>query len=256
MRSAFPTERDRVCPDVSFLSSAVIPRPALFFSSRDVYDSILIVRRCASLMTASASGCVLFFSIRDASARSSSSVFISVVKNESNDIQDEIQAIQKERVVYQEESLKNYVSLQEDLISTLKSLSQEEVDTIKAKYDAIEEADNKYLDALSDAIEKQRKLRDLETSYTDLAAKEKQLALMQRDTSGANQSEIQSLTDEIDTDRQKLLDTEVDNLVDSLKELYEQQKEARDAEIEYMETVTESADHFAKWAQEDRKSVV
>ena len=171
-------------------------------------------------------------------------------KNESNDIQDEIQAIQKERIVYQEESLKNYVSLQEDLISTLKSLSQEEVDTIKAKYDAIEEADNKYLDALSDAIEKQRKLRDLETSYTDLAAKEKQLALMQRDTSGANQSEIQSLTDEIDTDRQKLLDTEVDNLVDSLKELYEQQKEARDAEIEYMETVTESADHFAQWAQE------
>ena len=171
-------------------------------------------------------------------------------KNESNDIQDEIQTIQKERVVYQEETLKNYVSLQEDLISTLKSLSQEEVDTIKTKYDAIEEADNKYLDALSDAIEKQRKLRDLETSYTDLAAKEKQLALMQRDTSGANQSEIQSLTAEIDTDRQKLLDTEVDNLVDSLKELYEQQKEARDAEIEYMETVTESADHFAKWAQE------
>ena len=53
-------------------------------------------------------------------------------------------------------------------------------------YSALEEADNKYLDALSKAIEKQRKLRDKETKWDELATKEKKLSLLQRDTSGAN----------------------------------------------------------------------
>ena len=71
---------------------------------------------------------------------------------------------------------------------------------------------------------------------------------MQRDTSGANQKETQQLEKEIEDDRQQLLNNEVDDLIESMKELYDKQKEARDAEIEYMETVTENTQYFAEWA--------
>ena len=37
-------------------------------------------------------------------------------------------------------------------------------------------------------------------------------------------------------------------MIESMKELYEKQKEARDAEIEYMEEVTEDTQYFAEWA--------
>ena len=63
---------------------------------------------------------------------------------------------------------------------------------------------------------------------------------MQRDTSGANQKEVQSLEKEIDENRQSLLDSEVDNLIESMRELYEKQQEARELEIEAMEAATEN----------------
>lgn len=161
---------------------------------------------------------------------------------------DAMEDIEKEREERQKESLNNFVSEQEKLISILKEKAQEEIDTTKEKYEALEEADNDYLEALEEAINKQRELRDKQNQYEDLATKEKKLALLQRDTSGANRKEAMSLENEIEDDRQNLLDSEVDNLINSMKELYEKQKEARDAEIEYMETVTDNAQYFAEWA--------
>lgn len=132
------------------------------------------------------------------------------------------------------------IKMEETIINILKEKMQEEVDTAKEKYSALEEADNNYLDALQEAIDKQRKLREQENQYEDLATKQKKLSLMQRDTSGANQKEVQQLEKEVEDDQQKLLDSEVDNLIESMQELYEKQKEARDLEIEAMEAETEN----------------
>lgn len=161
---------------------------------------------------------------------------------------DEINAIEKEKQERRKETLNNFVQVQEDVISILKEQAQEEIDTTKEKYDALEAADNEYLDALEEAIAKQRELREQQDKYDDLATKEKKLSLLQRDTSSANQKEVLSLESEIQDDRQELLDNEVDNLIESMRELYEKQKEARDSEIEYMEEVTENAQYFADWA--------
>lgn len=172
--------------------------------------------------------------------------------NEYRDKKEEnlnkLEEIEKEREQQRKESLEKFVSIQENVISVLKEKAQEEIDATKEKYDALEEADNDYLDALQEAIDKQRELRDQQNKYEDSATKEKKLSLLQRDTSGANQKEVLSLQNEIEDDRQNLLDSEVDNLIESMKELYEKQKEARDAEIEYMEEVTDNAQYFADWA--------
>nr|DAE40967.1 MAG TPA: chromosome segregation ATPase [Herelleviridae sp.] len=141
------------------------------------------------------------------------------------------------------------IDLQDKVVEILKEKYQEEIDATKDKYSALEEADNDYLDALEEAIEKQRKLRDRENSYEDLAQKERKLALLKRDTSGANQKDVLSLEDEVQQDREKLLDDEVDSLIDSMKEMYETQKEARDAEIEYLEDVLDAADLYKEAAE-------
>ena len=141
------------------------------------------------------------------------------------------------------------IDLQDKVVEALKEKYQEEIDATKDKYSALEEADNDYLDALEEAIEKQRKLRDRENSYEDLAQKERKLALLKRDTSGTNQKNVLSLEDEVQQDREKLLDDEVDSLIDSMKEMYETQKEARDAEIEYLEDVLDAADLYKEAAE-------
>ena len=147
---------------------------------------------------------------------------------------------QKEFDKLKSEARDKYITMEQNVIDIIKEQMQEEIDAVTDKYAALEEADNNYLDALQEAIDKQRELRDQENQYEDLATKEKKLALMQRDTSGANRKEAMSLEKDIEDDRQNLLDKEVDNLIDSMKELYDKQKEARELEIEAMEAATEN----------------
>ena len=147
---------------------------------------------------------------------------------------------QKEFDKLKSEARDKYITMEQNVIDIIKEQMQEEIDAVTDKYEALEEADNNYLDALQEAIDKQRELRDQENQYEDLATKEKKLALMQRDTSGANKKEAMSLEKDIEDNRQNLLDKEVDNLIDSMKELYDKQKEARELEIEAMEAATEN----------------
>ena len=141
---------------------------------------------------------------------------------------------------------KNYVSLEDNIADVLKKQAEEEVDIQKDKYSQLKEADDDYLDALQDAIDRQRKLRDAENQYEDLAQKQKKLSLMQRDTSGANRKEALSLEEEIKDDQQNLLDQEVDNIIDNMKSLQETQQELRDTEIELKEAVIEETN----WSKE------
>ena len=162
--------------------------------------------------------------------------------------QQKINNIQKEQEKESEERLKNYVSLQDQILEILKQNAEEEVKTQKEKYDALKEADNDYLSALEEAIEKQRKLREQENAYEDLAQKEKKLALMQRDTSGANQKEVNELQKEVEEQRQELLDSKVDEMIDKLKQQTELQTEIRDMEIEIKENELESKNYLAELA--------
>ena len=147
---------------------------------------------------------------------------------------------QKEFDKLKSEARDKYIAMEQNVTDIIKKQMQEEIDAVKDKYAALEEADNDYLDALQEAIDKQRKLRDQENQYEDLATKEKKLALMQRDTSGTNRKEVISIGQEIEDDRQNLLNNEIDNLIGSMKELYDKQKEARDLEIKAMEAATEN----------------
>ena len=147
---------------------------------------------------------------------------------------------QKEFDKLKSEARDKYIAMEQNVTDIIKKQMQEEIDAVTDKYAALEEADNDYLDALQKAIDKQRELRDQENQYEDLATKEKKLALMQRDTSGTNRKEVISVGQEIEDDRQNLLNNEIDNLINSMKELYDKQKEARDLEIKAMEAATEN----------------
>lgn len=148
---------------------------------------------------------------------------------------------------------KNYVSLEDNVADVLKKQAEEEVSTQKNKYNQLKEADDDYLDALQDAIDKQRKLRDIENDYEDLAQKQKKLSLMQRDTSGANRKEALSLEEEIKDDQQNLLDDAVDNIIDNMKSLQETQQELRDTEIELKEAIIDDT-NWSKQANEILKT--
>lgn len=159
-------------------------------------------------------------------------------------LDDDILKEEKELKKQREQALKDYAAMETELAEALKEAYEEEIDNLKDKYDSMKDADDDYLDALRDAIEKQRKLRDQEKKFDDLAKKEKKLSLMQRDTSGSNELETRKLEEEIEDDREALLDEAIDNIIDGLSELYESQQELRDEEVELKEAIV---DNTAYW---------
>lgn len=161
--------------------------------------------------------------------------------NAIEDNEDKIAEKEKELNELQKKLRKEYINLEEKVINTLKEKYEEEIKDKEDKNKALEEADNDYLDALKKNIEKQRKLRDEAEKTNDLAEKQKKLSLMQRDTSGSNAKDIKNLQKDIQKDQKTLFDSNVDNILDGLKELYDLQKETREAEIEYQKAVIDNA---------------
>lgn len=165
------------------------------------------------------------------------------------DNEDKLAEREKEIEEMHEQAIDSRVSLEDKVQEILKEKYEEEISDVEEKYSAMEEANDEYLDALEDALQKERDLRERSNQWEELAQKEKKLSLMQRDTSGANQTDVLELQNEIQEDREQLLDDTVDDILETLKEQYELQKEAHEQEIEFMNTITEDSNLSAMAAE-------
>lgn len=155
---------------------------------------------------------------------------------------EEEEKLTKEIEDMRDKALSNMISLEDEVIKVLKDKYQQEIDAAKEKYDALAELNDEYLKALEEAIDKERDLRDRENAENELATKEKKLSLMMRDTSGANQKEVAELNKEIEEDRQNLLDETIDNMLELMKENYDEQKEANEEKIALLEDLKSDAE--------------
>lgn len=163
--------------------------------------------------------------------------------------QDEIRKLEKEIQKRREDAIKKYADFEKDIAETLKEAYQKQVDDLKDRYDSMKEADDDYLDALQEAIEKQRKLRERENKWEDLAQKQKKLALMQRDTSGANALENQKLQKEIEKDQEAMLDESIDSAIENMQKLAEKQDELRQTEVELKEALLDNTMYWNQQAE-------
>ena len=170
---------------------------------------------------------------------------VETINNLQKQIDDNTEAIkQKEKEIrdMRKNALQRRVNLEKEVADILKKQAEDEVKTQKDKYDALKDADDDYLNALEEAINKERELRERNKEWDDLATKEKKLSLMQRDTSGANAKEVMSLEQDVQDTRENLLDKTIDDMLKGMKEMYELQQESREKELEYQEAMMESTE--------------
>lgn len=166
------------------------------------------------------------------------------LNNLRNNIFDNNEAIRKEQkefVEYQRKIRDQYLSIEDEIVKKLEEYYKQQIEDKKNMYDALSEADSDYLNALEKAINKQKELRDRQDKWNSLAEKEKKYSLLARDTSGAGQRDLLKLQQDIQKDRTGLLDESVNSVVNDLKELYDLQKETREDEIKYQESLLENS---------------
>lgn len=169
--------------------------------------------------------------------------------DEYEKINDEILKSEKELQDKRKAALKAYSEIEQNVADALKEQYQKEVDELKNKYDSMKAADDDYLSALEDAINKQRELREREDKYEELAEQEKRLSLLQRDTSGTRQIDANKLKKDVEKTRKQLLDDAVNDVVDGLKKLAQENEETRQVELQLRDAIVENTAHWNGEAQ-------
>lgn len=169
--------------------------------------------------------------------------------DEYNKIEDEITKKEKELQDKRKAAAKSYSEIEKDVAEALKEQYEEEVNNLKNKYNSMKEADEDYLSALEDAINKQKELRDREDKYEELAEQEKKLSLIQRDTSGSRQLDANKLKKDIEKTRRQLLDDAVNDVVEGLKKLAKENEETREVELQLKDAIISNTAHWNSQAQ-------
>lgn len=132
--------------------------------------------------------------------------------------------------------LEAYLDFETRVAEALQNIDQKEIDKLDKIYEAVNDAGDDLLDAMKEQIDEYRKTRDNEDTEEDIAKKERRLAYLRQDTSGANSLEILKLQDELDKAREDYQDQLVDQALENLQAQNDAAIEQREKEIALMQS--------------------
>ena len=135
----------------------------------------------------------------------------------------------------QQRNKENYLDFEQRVIDALVDQQQKIIDDLSEKFDSINEANSNILNSMQEQIDLERQIRDNTKTEDDIAQKEARLAYLRRDTSGANQTEIMKLEQDLADARQNYTDTLIDQGLQKLSEENDRAAEQRQQQIDIMQ---------------------
>ena len=160
---------------------------------------------------------------------------IEAARGNLNDIEDQIEEIG-------ERGKEEFLELEKSVKDALLHHYEREIDTLEQIDDSINDANSKLLDNLQKNIDQLRQDRTNEKAETDIANKQRRLAYLSMDTSGANASTILSLQREIEEAQEAHTDSLVDQTIQQLQDDNAKAEEQRAEQIEIMRSQLAYAD--------------
>lgn len=173
--------------------------------------------------------------------------YLEGIASEFEDAQDALLDIEDSITEIINQQLEERVNFIEAMRDLLVEQYQKRIDELSSLNDTINDSNQKILDGISESIELERQIRDNTKTEEDIADKEARLAYLRRDTSGANDLEIQQLEEELADMREGYSDTLIDQEIDRLAKQNDEAAEARQRQIEIMQAQLDywqSSDYF------------
>ncbi len=152
----------------------------------------------------------------------------------------------KEQAEYYKNALNKSASLERRVLDVLISNDEKELDSFKQTIEKKKQAQQDYLNSVQEAIDKERRMRDLADAEEGLRLKERKLSILEMDTSGMYAGDVAGLQKDIANDRRSLQDTYVDNYITQQSEDIDKLSEAYDRDIEAWE-------NYLGWKKEDMR---
>lgn len=145
-----------------------------------------------------------------------------------------IAGIEEEIENIQQEAIDSYISFEERVQEALITKYEEQIDQFEKLSDSVKDSMDKVISGIQEQIDNERQVRENERTEEDIADKEARLAYLQRDTSGANATEILKLQDELSKAREDYQDSLIDQAIDQMSKDADLAAEQRANQISVM----------------------
>ena len=147
-----------------------------------------------------------------------------------------------------QEYIDNQLAVEGKILTAIEDREQAIIDKLQDEKDALEDASDKYIEGLNQALKKEKNLYNRNQDAAETARLQRQLAILQR--SGASTSEIKSLKDQIDS---RLKDDYFDKMqeqIDTVQEASNKQLEKLQTQIDLMtETLEYQKENGLLWQE-------
>lgn len=155
--------------------------------------------------------------------------------------QDSLQEIEDAVQEIKERGKDEYFSLEDRIKEAVTQFYQAEIDNLAAINESINSTNERLVDAIQSSVDKMRQDRENAETEEEIADKQRKLAYLQQDTSGANDLAILQLQDEIEQAQQDYTDTLIDQKITELQDQNDKAAEQRQQQIELAQA---QLDHY------------
>lgn len=149
-----------------------------------------------------------------------------------NQAEDDLKEIEDTLEEIKSRGEDEYFDLEEKIKDAIVHAREEEIEQLEEINESISDTNSDILDAIQRSIERQRQERDNQKTEEELLDKQRRLAYLSMDTSGANDLEIKELREELFNETEDYTDTLIDQKISQLQEQNERANEQRQWQIE------------------------
>ena len=132
-----------------------------------------------------------------------------------------------------------YRDLENQIREAIENSRQKEIDELVAINESINDTNASLIESIQTTLDKQRQERENERTEEELSNKQRRLAYLQQDTSGANQMEILRLQKEIKEGQEDYTDSLIDQKINELQQQNDMAAEQRQYQIDLMQSQLE-----------------
>ena len=175
------------------------------------------------------------------------------IQGQMNDAEDALDEIVDQIYELQQIGKDEFDDLESRTLDALIQRDQEAIDKLSNINDSINNANQKLLDSVQKNLDKIRQDRQNEETEQNLAEKERQLAYLRQDTSGANAMQIRQLEEELANEQESYTDTLIDQKISELQQQNDEAAEQRERQIELAQAQLDYAQENGLYWQEAHK---
>lgn len=161
--------------------------------------------------------------------------YISKLEEQKDLIQEEEDALDSiEDGVWEifDQGKDEYFDFEDRVKEALIEERQREIDKLSEINQSINDTNTKVLESMQSQLEETRQIRDNQKKEKEIADKQRKLAYLQQDTSGANAKEIRELQKEINEAQESYTDKLIDQKISELQKQNEEAAEQRQQQID------------------------